>query len=77
VRHATYAAKRAMDTTQRLAKEIETAKAALAALVQRHAESEKHESELMCKLRKLTVENDEFGAAINGSGTQPAAAPRS
>jgi hypothetical protein len=61
VRRATYTAKQAMDMTQRLAKEIETAKAALAALVQRHADSEKRETELMRKLRELTPEREANG----------------
>jgi hypothetical protein len=56
IRQATYQARCAMDATQRLAKEIETAKAALAALMQRHAEAEKRASALMSKLGELENE---------------------
>jgi hypothetical protein len=69
VREATYETKRAIETTQRLAKEIETAKTALAGLMRRHAEAEKRESELMRALRKLTAPPEEAeaeAAAANG-----------
>jgi hypothetical protein len=62
VEQASYAARRAIETTQRLAKEIEVAKAALAAVMQRHAEAEKRESNLLRELRKLATPPEEAEA---------------
>jgi hypothetical protein len=55
----------AMATTQRLAKEIAAAGTALATLRQRHAESEKHESEAMRRLRALTAPPPEAAEAAS------------
>jgi len=74
VKQVTNTVRDAMRTTQRLAKEIAAAKAALAkeietrnvalaALVQEHFEAEQHESELMRALRKLTA-NEEAEQAV-------------
>jgi FtsZ-binding cell division protein ZapB len=71
VREATSEAKRAIQTTQRLAQEIEATKAKLATLMQEHRGAERRESELMRALRKLTmtpeeVEKAEAAAKSNG-----------
>jgi hypothetical protein len=80
VQQATYQVRDAMRTTQRLAKEIESAKtalaneietrnAALAKLIEKHAEWEKRESELMRKLRALTATEEEREAAAAAKAT--------
>ncbi len=78
VRQATHVARCAMETTQRLAKELEAAKAALVSLMQRHAEAEKRESELLRELRRIARTPEEAEAeaataalaAYNGSGAK-------
>jgi hypothetical protein len=83
VQQATFAVQSAMRTTQRLAKdieaakaalakEIETRKAALAAMVQKLAYFERRESECLRALRKLTMTEEEqeaqAAAKANGAG---------
>jgi hypothetical protein len=72
MKQAIYAAQNAMRTTQRLAQEIEAKRTELAALVQRHAEAEKRESELMRALPNLKppeeAETVAAAAKSNGSG---------
>jgi aspartate oxidase len=63
VREATSEAKRAIQTTQRVAQEIEATKAKLATLMQEHRGAERRESELMRALRKLTMTPEEVEAA--------------
>jgi len=62
----------AMQVTQRLAREVEAMKTELAALVQRHAEAEKRESECMRALRKCSAMEEEHqaqaAAKANGFG---------
>lgn len=75
VKRAIYEAQCAMQTTQRLAKEIEAVKIKLAALVQQHAAAEQGETECIGRLRKLTTPPEEAEAAAaaakaNGSGAK-------
>jgi hypothetical protein len=65
----------AMRTTQRLAKEVEQAKAKLMALLEQHAQAERRESEAMRALRQVTMTPEEIEAEAkakaiksNGSG---------
>jgi hypothetical protein len=87
IRNATFAVKQWMNETQRLAKEIEAAKLALveeverrnarlAVLVQKHAESEKRESEHARELRALLPSDEQTQAEdppakLNGAAGQP------
>jgi hypothetical protein len=75
VQVARYSVQSAMRMTQQLAKEIETKKAELATLMQRHAAAEQRESKLMRELRTLTTPPEEAEAAAvaakaNGSGAR-------
>jgi hypothetical protein len=72
VREACQEAQRAMQTTQRLAKEIEAEKAKLATLIEQHAAAEKRESELLRELRKVARPPEEADAEAEAAAAEAA-----